>query len=270
MPSSDSKRLNTALAMLALLAAALLLAIMSGSGQSANAQSGGSLPSAKAAVAVDELIAILQTANADKDQTSDSNSSGWVDVLETQIKTSEQKDLNMIAALQTGVVTDNTVSSKNGGLSSSTARGTVSVRIVLDQGTAQERYALPDNSINADRGTAAGVVYQDRVSTLTARFSGLNCTANLETGVVTCADPETLQLLQKSLNAGSFNFVAMDVGSGVHTITVQAQADAAAGILQDDPFGGTLAGAEAFTGAGSLLVEEVRYVKGTDPLVDLE
>jgi hypothetical protein len=255
------KRFGTVVALLALLAAALLAAMFSGS-NSANA--GSSLPAAKAAVAVDNLIALSQSANADAADTSDEGSTGWVDVLSTQIRTSQQKDLNLIAALQTGVVTDNTVSSKNGGLSSSTARGTISVRVLVD-----DVPALPSNSIDANKATADGVVYQDRVAHLEARFSGLNCTAD-DTGAVTCADPETLRLLMKSLNANSFNFVAMDVGTGVHDVVVQAKAAASAGIIQDDPLGGTLAGAEAFTGAGSLLVEEVRYVKGTDPVVDLQ
>ena len=265
MPTSLRPLAYGALALLALAAAMVLALVVSGSKTDvANAQSGGSLPASKAAVAVDELISLTQAANADKDDTEDSGTTGWVDVLETQIKTSQQKDLNMIAALQTGVVTDNTVSSKQGGLSVSTARGTVSVRVLVDGDPAE-----PDNSIDANKATAPGVVYQDRIAHLEARFSGLNCTADDE-GVVTCDDPETLRLLMKSLNAGSFNFVKMDVGSGVHTVTVQAKADAAAAIIQDDPLGGTLAGAEAFTGAGSLLVEEVRYVKGTEPIVELQ
>jgi hypothetical protein len=266
MPTSLRPLAYGALALLAL-AGAMALALMLSSSNTdvANAQSSGSIPASKAAVAVDELIALSQTAGADAGDPSDAGTTGWVDVLETQIKTSQQKDLNIIAALQTGVVTDNTVSSKNGGLSSSTARGTVSVRVLVDDDPAE-----PDNSIDANKATAPGVVYQDRIAKLEARFSGLNCTADLETGAVTCEDPEMLRLLMKSLNANSFNFVKMDVGSGVHTVTVQAKADAAADIFQDDPFGGTLAGAEAFTGAGSVLVEEVRYVKGTDPIVDLE
>jgi hypothetical protein len=263
LSTSFNSKAFGALVLLGLVGAMVIALLLSVSKtEVANAEG---FPSAKAAVAIDELIALTQSANADKDTTASSGDTGWVDVLETRIKTSQQKDLNLIAALQTGVVTDNTVSSKNGGLSSSTGRGKVSVRVLVDNVAAE-----PDNSIDANKATAAGVVYGDRISTLSARFSGLNCTADLTTGAVTCEDPETLQLIQKSLYANSFNFVKMDVGTGVHTVTVQARAEAAASILQDDPLGGTLAGAEAFTGAGSLLVEEVRYVKGTNPIVDLQ
>jgi hypothetical protein len=54
----------------------------------------------------------------------------------------------------------------------------------------------------------------------------------------------------------------------VHTVTVQAKADAAVN-FDDDASGGALAGAEAFAGAGSLFVEEVRLVKGEDIAVDI-
>ena len=120
MPTSLRPLAYGALALLALAAALAVALMLSGSNADiANAQSSGSLPASKAAVAVDELIALSQSNSADAaDPTPDPASTGWVDVLRTQLKTSEQKDLNIIAALQTGVVTDNTVSSKNGGLSS--------------------------------------------------------------------------------------------------------------------------------------------------------
>ena len=185
-------------------------------------------------------------------------------MLKTRIKTSQQKDLVFDVALQCGIVTDTTVSSKNGGTSGSQARGTISVRVLVDGVPAE-----PDNSIDANKETAPGVVYCDRIQTLIAKFAGLNCTADPVTGVVTCADPETLRLILRTLDASAFNFAKDDVGVGVHQITVQAKADAAANIL-DDASGGALAGAEAFTGAGSLLVEEVRLVKGEQIVIDIQ
>ena len=257
--SLSKSHVLSAMVLLGLMIGAALALALSGS-KPAEAQS-NSLPAAKASVAIDELIALSQTASAPP---SSSGSTGWVDVLGTRIKTSQQKDLVFDVALQCGIVTDTTVSSKNGGLSSSQARGTISVRVLVDGVPAE-----PDNSIDANKATAPGVVYCDRIQTLTARFSGLNCTAAPITGVVTCADPETLRLILRTLNANAFNFARDDVGVGVHQITVQAKADAAATIL-DDESGGTLAGAEAFTGAGSLLVEEVRLVKGENITIDIQ
>jgi hypothetical protein len=111
-----------------------------------------------------------------------------------------------------------------------------------------------------------GVQYCDRMQTLTAKFAGLNCTADATTGVVTCTDPEELQLILRTLNANAFNFAKTDVGVGVHTVQVQARAAASVN-FDDDDSGGALAGAEAFAGAGSMLVEEVRLQKGTELIV---
>ena len=184
------------------------------------------------------------------------NDTGWVDVLETTIKTSSQKDLVFDVALQCGIVTDTTVKSSGGTQSAATARANIAVRVLVDGDPAE-----PDNSIDATKENAEGVVFCDRLQTLAAKFAGLNCTADLTTGVVTCTDPEELQLILRTLNANAFNFAKDDVGVGVHSIVVQARAQASVN-FDDDASGGALAGAEAFAGAGSLLVEEVRLVKG--------
>ena len=220
-------------------------------------------PASKAAVAIDPLIALSKAVSSTA-PTPSAGDTGWVDVLETQIKTSSQKDLVFDVALQCGIVTDTTVNSKNGSLSSATARANIAVRVLVDGEPAE-----PQNSIDASKANADGVVYCDRIQTLAAKFSGLNCTADLTTGAVTCLDPEMLQLILQTLNANAFNFAKSDVGVGVHTITVQARAQASVN-FDDDESGLSLAGAEAFAGAGSLLVEEVRLVKGTNIIVDIQ
>jgi hypothetical protein len=245
-------------ALLGLILAAALAIVLSGS-RDAVAQS--SLPAAKASVAIDELISLSQASSGPPNQ---SGSTGWVDVLQTRIKTSSQKDLVFDVAMQCGIVTDTTVKSVGGQQSSATARGTMSVRVLVDGVPAE-----PDNSIDANKATAPGVVYCDRIQTLAAKFAGLNCTADPVTGVVTCTDPEELRLLLRTLNANAFNFAKDDVGVGTHTVTVQAKADAAVN-FDDDASGGALAGAEAFAGAGSLFVEEVRLVKGEDITIDIQ
>lgn len=217
------------------------------------------LPASKTAVAVDELISLSQVASP----SGPAGDTGWVNVLATQIKTANQKDLLFDVSMQCGIVTDTTVKSGGGNLSSATARGTIAVRVLVD-GVA----ALPDGGIDALKQDAEGIVFCDRSQTLAARFAGLNCTADLLTGVVTCTDPEELQLILRTLNANAFNFVYPDVSSGVHNVTVQARAQASVNFA-DDPSGGNLAGAEAFLGAGAVVVEEVRMIKGANVLVDL-
>jgi hypothetical protein len=230
-------------------ASALVLGTIVATLAGAPAASGEGLPSAKAAVAISELINLSA---ADTDGTP--QSTGWVNVLSTQIKTSSQKDLVFDAALQCGIVTDTTVKSSGGAVSASTARANIAVRVLVDGVPAQ-----PDQSIDATKETAEGVVYCDRIQTLAAKFAGLDCTTDLATGAVTCATEEELQLILRTLNAHSFNFAKSDVGTGVHDIVVQAKASA--NVNFDD---GNMAGAEAFAGAGSLSVEEVRLVKGTE------
>ena len=92
-----------------------------------------------------------------------------------------------------------------------------------------------------------------------AKFSGLNCTADLTTGVVTCADPEELQLILKTLNANSFNFVAADLDQGVYTIVVEAKTNV---VIGDPGINGIPNKTNAFIGAGSVAIESVRMIKG--------
>jgi hypothetical protein len=212
--------------------------------------SAASLPSSKAAVAISNLVSLSKASAGDLGSATDT---GWQSILTTQIKTSSQKDLAFDVALQCGVVTDTTVKSSGGSTSTSTARASIAVRVLVD-GVAAE----PNNSIDAAGESASGVVYCDRIQTLAARFAGLNCTADL-TGAVTCLDPETLQLILKTLNANAFNFAKADVGVGVHNVVVQARGQASVAL---DGTSGSLAGAQAFAGAGSLRVEELRLIRG--------
>src|SRR5262245_46504786 len=111
-------------------------------------------PASKAAVAIDNLIALSAAARAPATP----GDTDWVDVLRTQIKTSSQKDLAFDVALQCGIVTDTTVKSTGGNQSASSARGTVAVRVLVDDEPAE-----PTNSIDATKASAEGVVFCDRI-----------------------------------------------------------------------------------------------------------
>lgn len=235
-------------------------------------------PSAKATFAFSSLID-LPSSTSQVGTGTNSADSGWHPVLISELKTANQKDLFIDAALQCGIVTDTTVKSLNGSEDTAEARGTIRVRVKIE-GPEGVSYAYPQTGAELDGpltgaapGAGEGIVYCDRIQQLKAKFSGLNCTAapydgtaedpdgadNIIDGTVTCADPEELSLLQKTLNAASFNFVAANVASGVHKITVQARTTAQVGVVSDN---GSLSGAEAFIGAGAVSVEEVRMVKG--------
>ena len=218
--------------------------------------------SSKAAWRFEELIDL--TAN-----TGGTTDTDWVDVLTTHIKTPNGKELAIGASLQCGLITDTTVKSKNGDLDSSASRGKIAVRVQITQPDGSVVYAQPANGADLDTDiplNAEGVTYCDRYQKLAAKFSGLNCTADLTTGVVTCLDPEELQLILKTLNAHHFNFLHANAVPGVQKVVVQARAQA--GML----LGGTALGAasaEAFVGAGALSVETIRLIKDADGTADL-
>ena len=196
---------------------------------------------------------------------------GWVNILTTHIKTPNAKELAMGVSLQCGLVTDTTVRSKNGDLDSSAARGRIRVRVEITQPDGSVVYGQPDNGADLSTdipfasGEVEGLTFCDRYQKLEAKFSGLTCTAN-EYGEVTCATPEELRLIMKTLNAQHFNFLHANAVPGIHRVTVQARAQA--GIK----LGGTqlgAAGAEAFAGAGALSVETIRLIKNANGTTDL-
>lgn len=216
-----------------------------------------SLPSSKATFAFSELIAI--NAAVPETDTGGANETGWVDVLEVTLKTANQKDLIIIPSLQCGLVTDGTVKSRGGGNNSTEARSQVRVRVEVTLSDGTSAFAVPNNGSDAEfESDVEGITYCDRIQTLRAKFAGLNCTADLETGAVTCEDPEELQLILETLNANTFVFAFADLLAGVTTVTIQANASAEVELSGDD---GSLGAANAFIGAGTVAVEEVRFIK---------
>ncbi len=222
-----------------------------------NVAAAQNLPSSKATFAYDPLVALQTSCNTP----GCAQDSDWQVILRSQIKTANQKDLFLGASLQCGIVTDTTVKSLNGSEDTAEARATIRVRVKITAPDGSVSYAQPSTGVDATNTVGDGIVFCDRIQTLTAKFSGLNCTANLTTGQVTCADPEELQLILKTLNANAFNFVAANRVPGVHTIDVQARTSANVSTISAN---GSLGNANAFIGAGSVSVEEVRMIRGND------
>ena len=119
--------------------------------------SNDSLPASKAAVAGDHLMGLSQAASG-ASPTNSTGDTGWVDVLETQIRIANQKDLLFDVAMQCGIVTDTAVKNSGGTTSTATARANMAVRVPVDGAP-----ATPDNSIDATKANAEGVVYCDRI-----------------------------------------------------------------------------------------------------------
>jgi hypothetical protein len=176
----------------------------------------------------------------------------WQTVLANNIKTANQKDLFINASLEVGLFTQTLVSSKNMRTDTSTATASVQVRVLVDGQPAEP----------------GAVVYGRRTQTLSATLEGaiagcLTIVTNAD-GTLSiivdpeCVTPETIELILDSMDAASFNFVAVDVPQGVHTVSVQARIDST-GSAQTGSFS-----ALGTVGKGSVTVESVRLIKNED------
>ena len=222
------------------LAVALLVAVFGAS--TANAQS---QPSSKVTAKTANLTLLPKT----------TGTGDWQTLFSNTIKTANQKDLFISASLEVGLFTRTLVSSKNMTKDMSVADANVQVQVLLD-GKAVE---------------PGSVVYGRRTQTLSATLEGaiagclsivLNADGSQSIVVdPTCVLPETIELILDSMDAASFNFVAVDVPQGVHTIAVQARIDTT-GSAQTGSFE-----AMGTVGKGAMTVESVRLIK--DPNVIL-
>jgi hypothetical protein len=224
--------------------------------------------SSKAAWRFEELIDLASAAASDN-VPDDPADTGWQTILATHIKTPNAKELAIGVSLQCGLITDTTVRSKGGELDSAAAQSRIKVRVRVTQPDGTIVFAEPDNGADLEEVLLegdSGLTYCDRFQKLAAKFAGLNCTADAE-GVVTCTDPEELQLILKTLNAHHFEFLHANAVPGVQTVEVQARAQSAVE-LDGTKLGA--AGTAAFVGAGALSIETIRLVKDADGTTDLE
>jgi len=199
-------------------------------------------PSSKAATAINTISV---SSDASFSPCSAADNGPWVDVMQTTIKTSNVSDLFVGVSLVTGLFTSTTVSgNEKGTRSTATAMGGVAVRVLLD---GQPGLAYPDQ-------TGCGVTFDQRIQTLTAMLGNIfdSCFAGGGTTATGCTlTPEEITLVLDTTSAHSYNYILPNVGSGGHTLTIQAQINTSAS---------TGAVAEAMFGLGSLTVEAVRLV----------
>jgi hypothetical protein len=198
--------------------------------------------SAKAAAQVANLAVMATTSGGEL-------VTPWQTILSSTIRTSQQKDLTVGVSLESTLLTHGLARSRNKTADKSMASAGIEVQVLVD---GQPAYP-------------GVVVFNKRKQELTATFQGIlaGClTADLATGAVVidedCVEPEELDLLLDTTSANHFNFVLDDVGVGVHSIQVQARIDLSAS---------SVAGrgeAKAVLGKGSVVVEEVRLVKGAE------
>jgi len=208
----------------------------------ANAQN----PSAKVTAKTSSLVLLPAT----------TGTGDWQTVLANTLKTANQKDLFINASLEVGLYTQTRSNSKNQQSDTSFAKAGVQVRVLVDGNVVEP----------------GPVVYGRRAQTLTATLEGAiaNClslvtNADGSTSIVVdtnCVTAETIELILDTTDAASFNFVAVDVPQGNHTVVVQARIDTTTSVEA-----GT-ATALGLVGKGAVTVESVRLRK--DPNVILE
>lgn len=133
-------------------------------------------------------------------------------ILTAQIANSgSPKDLVIGLSAETNLLTSTTVASKGGDKSTAWVEGAIEmcVETVSDEGTMI--------------GAPGVVTFDKRKQELWAKLAGLNCTADLTTGLVTCLDPEEIGLLLNTTAAHHFNFVAQNPGPGAITVNAYAR-----------------------------------------------
>ena len=179
----------------------------------------------------------------------------WTPVLKNTIKTASQKDLFIGSSFEIGLYTRTLVKSKNMTTDTSTARGMVQVRVLVD-------------GVVAEPGA---VVFGRRSQTLSATLEGQIAgalTVDPTTGSIVL-DPnlvnyEELELILATMDAASFNFVALNVPQGTHTITVEARINIGESAQAGE------AEARALVGKGSLTVESVRLIKDANVVLEVQ
>jgi hypothetical protein len=208
----------------------------------AGAPATAQMPSAKTGAVMSDLVLIPATAET----------SSWDAVLSTAIKVPEQKELVFDVTVQCGLYTDTAVRSKGGGKDTSSAEAAVAMRVKVENlGTGEVRYAEPNGT--------AGVTYCSRKQELSGQFQGIieGCVdaeghLDINDG---CLAEEEVQLILTTLNANAFNFVLENLVSGEYEVTAEAEITSATSSQSGS------ADAWGMVGLGSMVVDEVRFVK---------
>lgn len=160
----------------------------------------------------------------------DATSMEWTTIMSRTIKMTNMKGLFFNVALECGLYT-RTRAGKTASVDTSTGEAGIQVRVIVDD-------------VEAAPGT---VMFRQREQTLTPYLAGIL--------VGTTVQDPYVELILKTMETNSFNFIAADLPAGVHTVQVQAKIyTSTSGIAE----------ARATIGKGSVAVEEVRMIRGED------
>lgn len=209
----------------------------------------------------------------------DSSKNGqWFTVMNSSLKTSSTTDLFISPSLVTGLYTDTQVKGNSTTSQTAASSGSVAVRVLLDcTGCAlpgQAQSTTPSFTVAGQPDpTGTGIVFDARIQQLTATLGSVittDCLAALNT-----CTPEQIDLILSTTSAHTFNYIMQNVGSGAHTITVQARLDVGqvctnnnsngtGGVTCNDTVNTSLGSsiAAALFGVGSVIVQPVHLAPG--------
>ena len=146
-----------------------------------------------------------------------------------KVPSSTNKNVLVMASLEDSILTNTLVASKNGTRSTTSASG--SIRVTPHVFPCIAPGSSPCSVLGTEVAgavTPSAVTFAKRTQTLSATLSGLNCTIDTTTGLLTCTDPETIDLILDTTNADAFNFLVQTPGAGVYQIQLQISVTASA------------------------------------------
>jgi len=175
----------------------------------------------------------------------------WTTILSTSLKTAQQKDLLIDVSLECGLYTFTKVKSKDMTEDTSNAMASIMVQVLVDGVP-----IYPSQVHFAKRTQELSATLQGQLALVDSDDDGV-----VDFNELLVVEYEEISLLLETLSANSFNFVCMNLDSGVHTIEVQAKIDMTTLAVM-----GT-AEAKAMIGRGTVVVEEVRMIKEDDGVI---
>lgn len=192
-------------------------------------------------------------------------------ILRSYIHVPQQKELIFDVSLQCGLYTDTLVKSKGGGKDTSSAEATIAVRVAVTEILGVDSFGQPILGATSYAGPGEGginengVVFCSRTQTLSAKLQGIiENLACFPDGVFDPNAPgcelefEEIQLVLETLNANAFNFVMPNLISGDYMVTAEAEVRSSIEVQNGS------AQALGLVGLGSMVVDEVRFVQGSD------
>jgi len=152
-----------------------------------------------------------------------------------KVPSANNKDVLLMASLETSILTNTQVSTNGGNKSSSSAEGSIVVTPHVFQCPSNDcsgaSGALVDCTTNTSTTQCATfpnqVTFNDRLQTLSATL-GSACFQDPLTLVVTCSTPQSIALLLSTTSAHSFNFLVHNLSSGVYQIQLEIGVQATA------------------------------------------